>query len=204
MLKVPLKLQPTIFSAAAAGSATLRTQYCFVPLAVVETLRALGEEVVTFYRDIGRRIVVATGEPRSTQFLFQRLSIAIQRGNAASVLGTASSARCVLFVTFQCTVNYCVNRTLIPYMKTCYWRNWKVVSCEFFDLCSTMMSLLSLLNVLVASLRLQNIYKCSVWCSPLVLALCLISTAGDWTICQFCYCFTTLLLTGFDQIKDYW
>ena len=55
----------------------------FVPLAV-ETLGALGEEAATFFRDIGRRIAVAAGEPRSTQFLFQRLSIAIQRGNAAS------------------------------------------------------------------------------------------------------------------------
>ena len=69
-------------------------QYCFVPLAV-ETLGALGEEAATFFRDIGRRIAVATGEPRSTQFLFQRLSIAIQRGNAASVVGTASSDECL-------------------------------------------------------------------------------------------------------------
>ena len=69
-------------------------QYCFVPLAV-ETLGALGEEAATFLRDIGRRVAVATGESRSTQFLFQRLSIAIQRGNAASVVGTASSDGCL-------------------------------------------------------------------------------------------------------------
>ena len=69
-------------------------QYCFVPLAV-ETLGALGEEAATFFRDIGRRIAVAAGEPRSTQFLFQRLSIAIQRGNAASVVSTASSGGCL-------------------------------------------------------------------------------------------------------------
>jgi len=55
-------------------------QYCFVPL-TVETLGALGEEAATFFRDIGRRIAVAAGEPRSPQFLFQRLNIAIQRGN---------------------------------------------------------------------------------------------------------------------------
>ena len=51
-------------------------QYYFVPLAV-ETLGALGEEAATFFWDIVRRIAVATGEPRSTQFHFQRLSIAI-------------------------------------------------------------------------------------------------------------------------------
>jgi len=56
----------------------------------VETPGAPGEEAAIFFRVIGRRIAVATGEPRSTQFLFQRLSIAIQRGNAASVVGTAS------------------------------------------------------------------------------------------------------------------
>jgi len=59
----------------------------FVSLAV-ETLGALGEEAATFFHDIGRRIPIVTGEQRSTQFLFQRLSIAIQRGNAASVVGT--------------------------------------------------------------------------------------------------------------------
>jgi len=69
-------------------------QYCFVPL-VVQTLVALGEEATTFFRDIGRRISVAAGEPRSTQFLFQRLSIAFQRGNAAIVVGTASSDGCL-------------------------------------------------------------------------------------------------------------
>ena len=62
----------------------------------METLEALGEKAATFLRDIGRRIAVATGEPRSTQFLFQRLiSIAVQRGNAASVVGTASSDGCL-------------------------------------------------------------------------------------------------------------
>ena len=37
---------------------------------------------------ISRRIAESTGEPRSGEFLRQRLSIEIQRGNAVSVLGT--------------------------------------------------------------------------------------------------------------------
>ena len=37
----------------------------------------------------------ASREPRSTQFLFQSLSIAIERGNAASVVGIASSDCCL-------------------------------------------------------------------------------------------------------------
>ena len=54
----------------------------------VETLGALGEGVDQLFHELGRRITVITGEHHSTDFLFQRLSIAIQRGNAASVLGT--------------------------------------------------------------------------------------------------------------------
>ena len=38
-------------------------------------------------REVGRRIALETGEPRSTDFLLQRLSVAVQRGNCASVLG---------------------------------------------------------------------------------------------------------------------
>ena len=69
-------------------------------------LGALGEEAATFFRDIGRRIAVATGEPQSTQFLFQqRLSIAIQRGNAASVVGTASIVSDALTMCFICDVS---------------------------------------------------------------------------------------------------
>jgi len=61
--------------------------YYFVPVAV-ETLFALGEEAVVLISDLGRRIAATTGEPRSSAFLFQRLSVAVQRGNAASVTGT--------------------------------------------------------------------------------------------------------------------
>jgi len=38
--------------------------------------------------ELGRRIVVATGDPRSTAFLRQRINDSLQRGNAASVMGT--------------------------------------------------------------------------------------------------------------------
>ena len=62
--------------------------YYFVPVAV-ETLGVLGEEAAAFISDLGRRIAAMTGEPRSSAFLFQRLSVAIQAGNAASVVGTS-------------------------------------------------------------------------------------------------------------------
>ena len=66
--------------------------YRFVPLAAETLLGALGEEAATLFRDTVRRIYATTGEPQSTQFLFECLSIAIQRRNAAtaaSVVGTA-------------------------------------------------------------------------------------------------------------------
>ena len=48
----------------------------------------LGEAAVDFMRDLGRRLCKATGEPRSREFLLQRISVAVQRGIAAAVLGT--------------------------------------------------------------------------------------------------------------------
>jgi len=70
--------------------ACLTHAYHFVPVAV-ETLGALGEEASDFVHELGRRIATVTGEKRSTEFLLQRLSVAIQRGNASSVLGTVDS-----------------------------------------------------------------------------------------------------------------
>ena len=69
---------------------SLSAQYCFVPLAV-ETLGALGDEAFRFFRDLGQRIAVTTAEPRSYQFLMQRISVAVQRGNASCIVGTVPS-----------------------------------------------------------------------------------------------------------------
>jgi len=63
----------------------------FVPIAI-ETLGAFGQEAQDFMCELGRRITTVTGERRATEFLWQRLSVAIQRGNASSVLGTVETA----------------------------------------------------------------------------------------------------------------
>ena len=47
-----------------------------------------GPTTLRFVGELGRLLAQNTGEPRSTGFLRQRLSIAIQRGNAAAVRGT--------------------------------------------------------------------------------------------------------------------
>ena len=67
--------------------AHLEATYHFVPIAV-ETLGVVGEERSIFFKDLGRRIADVTQEQQLLQFLLQRISFAVQRGNAASVLGT--------------------------------------------------------------------------------------------------------------------
>ena len=67
--------------------AHLEATHHFVPIAV-ETLGVVGEERSIFFKDLGRCIADETQEQQSLQFLLQRVSIAVQRGNAASVLGT--------------------------------------------------------------------------------------------------------------------
>ena len=52
---------------------------------------AFGHQSLSFIKDLGRRLKYATDEPKSQQYLLQRLSVAIQRGNAASVLGSLDS-----------------------------------------------------------------------------------------------------------------
>ena len=62
-----------------------------MPLAV-ETLGSFAPMGLQFIKDLGKRIIEVIGDKRSTMHLFQRLSIAIQRGNAASITGTLPSA----------------------------------------------------------------------------------------------------------------
>jgi len=58
----------------------LATSYCFVPVAV-ETLETLGVDATDFMHQLGRRIAAVTGERWATDYLFQRLGVAIQRSN---------------------------------------------------------------------------------------------------------------------------
>src|SRR5882757_929015 len=59
----------------------------FCPLAF-ETLGPICEEGVSFINELGLRLAAVTGDPRKRSFLYQRLSIAIQRCNAISFLGS--------------------------------------------------------------------------------------------------------------------
>ena len=70
-----------------AKYAELAATHHFTPVAV-ETTGVFGKEAQAFLRELGRRIRVETGEPLSFHYLQQRISVAVQRGNAAAVLGT--------------------------------------------------------------------------------------------------------------------
>ena len=71
--------------------AALSNDYIFCPVAA-ETFGALGPEASRFITEVGSRIRETTGERRATLFLRQRLSLAVQRGNAASVITCVPAA----------------------------------------------------------------------------------------------------------------
>ena len=62
-------------------------QYIFYPVAF-ESFGILGPQADELIVEIGRLLRKSTGEPRSTQFLRQALSMALQRGNCLCVLDT--------------------------------------------------------------------------------------------------------------------
>jgi hypothetical protein len=72
--------------------ADLEGRYILVPVAI-ETTGVFGEEGLKLLKSIGKRITEVTGERRATQYLLQRISIALQRGNTASILGTLPAGK---------------------------------------------------------------------------------------------------------------
>ena len=69
--------------------ATITDTIIFVPIAI-ETGGAWDQQAIEFIQELGKRIGVITKEPKETQYPFQRLSMAIQRGNAVSFLSMFS------------------------------------------------------------------------------------------------------------------
>ena len=63
------------------------SMYIFQPIAI-ETLGAFGRSAIDFFNDLGHRMRTVSQDTRAGMFLMQRLSVAMQRGNAACILGT--------------------------------------------------------------------------------------------------------------------
>ena len=53
----------------------------------IETSGVYGQRTTDFLKELGHRLRQVSGEANSFQYLAQRLSVAIQRGNSASVMG---------------------------------------------------------------------------------------------------------------------
>jgi len=60
----------------------LSTAYLFLPIAV-ETLGPMNDSAHEFFEILGRKITDVSGDRRKVSFLFQRLSVIVQRFNAA-------------------------------------------------------------------------------------------------------------------------
>jgi len=64
---------------------SLPPDFIFQPVAI-ETLDSLNASALTFISDVGRRLTSLSGNLRETSFLFQRLSMLIQRFNSALIM----------------------------------------------------------------------------------------------------------------------
>ena len=67
--------------------APLTQAYLFIAIAA-ETMGAINSDGIEFLDDLGRRITQVTYDNRKKAFLYQRLSVLIQRYNAVAILGT--------------------------------------------------------------------------------------------------------------------
>ena len=65
----------------------LANDYWFVPVGA-ESFGSWGSDGHKLVKEIGKKVMEETGEKRSSFYLFQSISMAIQRGNASCVLGT--------------------------------------------------------------------------------------------------------------------
>jgi len=62
----------------------------FYPISI-ETAGTWDDVAIDIFQETGRRTTVITQDTRETVFLFQCLSIALQRGNAVSFLNTMNT-----------------------------------------------------------------------------------------------------------------
>jgi len=66
----------------------LASTHIFYPPFAIETAGTWHEMAIEFTQEIGRRITTITEDTQETTCLFQRLSMALQRGNAVSFHNT--------------------------------------------------------------------------------------------------------------------
>jgi len=69
----------------------LASTHTFYPVAI-ETAHTWHSQAVEVIEKIGGRATVITGDPNETMYLFQQLSMALQRGNAVSFQSTFATS----------------------------------------------------------------------------------------------------------------
>ena len=82
-----------------AKDAHLNPTHAFTPVAI-ETSGVFGPQTMAFLKELGQRLAQASGDERSTTYLFQRLSVAVQQGNSVSVLATTGQLSCPYFFNY--------------------------------------------------------------------------------------------------------
>ena len=63
-----------------------------MPVAV-ETMGAWGHSSLKFVQEIGERMTLASGDNQATYKLLQNITMELQRGNIASIIGTLPSPK---------------------------------------------------------------------------------------------------------------
>ena len=82
---------------------------CFTPIAY-ESSGVVGPLSQIFLKELGHRLSATTGDTKSYSYLLQRLSVAVQRGNAASILGT------LILLIFKVIIIVKINVHLLLFM----------------------------------------------------------------------------------------
>ena len=74
-----------------------KRDYKIVPVAVetMGAMGAMGPRTLLFLKELGKRMRAQTGEARSADYLLRRLSAAVQRGNAISIMHVTQSRNCL-------------------------------------------------------------------------------------------------------------
>jgi len=66
---------------------SISSTHTFIPIAV-ETMGPICSEAIHFLSEVGKRLTLCSGDSRETRFLFQRLSVLVQRYNAVAFRGS--------------------------------------------------------------------------------------------------------------------
>ena len=99
-------------SSKTAKYTALSKTHHFIPIAI-ETGGSWNDLAIEFINELRKRITAVTQEPRETQYIFQRMSVALQRGNAVAFQNT------FLAEYYFFTVNTTFNLTVFKPLAMC-------------------------------------------------------------------------------------